>query len=57
MDFGVVVTVNGTHGMYACTIECARRHGYEPTRLRLPQEQDEPCAFCGFDPAEDRRHA
>jgi hypothetical protein len=56
MDFGVVVTVNGTHGVYACSIECARHHGYEPTRLRMPQEDNEPCAFCGYDPKDNPDH-
>jgi len=59
VDFGVVVNVSraarGWEGtLYFCTIECCRRAGFEPTRLRLPAEYDEPCAQCGFDPVQEK---
>jgi len=34
-----------------CSIECARRHGGEPTRMCLPDEYDEVCTGCGYDPS------
>jgi hypothetical protein len=36
----------------ACSIECARHHGYEPSRMLLPDERGimRPCAFCGAEP-------
>lgn len=36
----------------ACCIECARHHGYEPVRLVLPSEADEPCYLCGENDSE-----
>lgn len=57
MNLSVVVEVQRSARGYAaewiaCSIECARRHGYEPSRMAMACEYDEPCAFCGFDPME-----
>lgn len=36
----------------ACSIECARHNGFEPTRLLLPDERGimRPCTLCGAEP-------
>lgn len=41
---GVAITRAG-RTLYFCSIECARHNGFEPDRLRLPQEYDEPCTI------------
>jgi len=51
----VVVEVSRSARGYAarfvfCSIECARHNGYEPNRLALPEEYEETCCACGFDP-------
>lgn len=40
----IVEAQNGPEGVVCCSIECARRHGYEPVRLVL-KDEDNPCAF------------
>lgn len=49
---GVLHAANATRGLLFCSIECARHHGVEPYRMALPDEYDEVCAGCGFDPAD-----
>jgi hypothetical protein len=40
--------VTGLHEAVACSIECARHHGFEPYRLPMPADDiDGPCVFCG----------
>lgn len=52
----VVVYVRGMTAV-VCSIECARRRGFEPARLPLPEErkdlEENGCVFCNIDNREE----
>lgn len=37
----------GLQNATCCSIECARHHGFEPVRLPIGDEYNDPCVFCG----------